>query len=315
MDYFLHSVELPFSKIKLFYREINAKEQLLLAKSAILYPYGEENDFDYITATEKIILNCIENKEDFYKLNIIDYILFLTKLRIISIGKEVELEFEKVTKENMKIKSTIDLETFIKILYNTVVETKFEEPIEYKNIKIKLNWPNIKSKFLLLENKKNILITLTEFIEKMTVDENTSIDLQKFTTKQKEEIFDKFPFNIRLKIQNKVLEAITILVNKNLFNIDNMDWFRFTVYDSSYFHFLRLIFSTNLKSLYQENYLLAAKNINMSYVDKMSISDKKVYCAMVEEEFKSKTSNNSNQDYKIPAGNTSLADLISEFEG
>jgi hypothetical protein len=44
MDYFLYSVDMPFSGVKLNYREINSKEQLILAKSNVLLPSGEEFD-------------------------------------------------------------------------------------------------------------------------------------------------------------------------------------------------------------------------------------------------------------------------------
>jgi len=312
MQYFLHSVDLPFSGIKLFYREINSKEQLLLSKIAILYPFGGDNDIDYITAFEKIIINCVENKNDFYELNIIDYVLFLAKLRILSFGKELELEFNKSTEDGMKIKSTINLENFIKILYETVIEINFNEIIKYKNLKVKLNWPNIKEKLFFLNNTNDISSTITEFIDSIILEENTFINFQKFTKKEKEEFFNKIPIKLKTKIQDKILKTIEALIDKNLFNIDNMDWFRFSFYNSSYIHFLRLIFSSNLKVLYQEYYLLASKNIDLSYIDDITISDKKVYCSMVEEEFKSKNQSNFST---ISVGETSLQDLINEFEG
>jgi hypothetical protein len=312
MQYFLHSVELPFSGIKLFYREINCKEQLLLAKAGILYPFGEENNIDYITAIEKIIINCVENKEDFFKLNIIDYVLFLTKLRILSFDRELEITFDKSTEDGMKIKSTINLENFIKILYETISDIKLDKIIEYRKLKTKLKWPSTITKIFLLENKNDISPTITEFIDSIALNESTFINFENFTKKEKDEIFNKLPIKLKKQIEDRILEAITKLIDKNLFNIDNMDWFRFSFYESSYIHFLRLIFSFNLKSLYQEYYLLASKNINLSYIDDISISDKKVYCSMVEEEFKARSQNKSSS---INIGSTSLEDLISEFEG
>ena len=313
MEYFLHSVDLPFSKIKLFYREINTKEQLLLAKIAILYPFGEDNDIDYITAFEKIIINCIENKEDFYKLNIIDYILFLTKLRILSIGKELELEFSSKNEEGMELKSTIDLEFFMKTFYDMVLKTEFLEEIKYNNIKIKLKWPNIKTKIFFLENKNNLVPTIPEFIDLMEIEDNKIVKFESFDRDQKEILFNKLPIFLKNKIQNKIIKTLKYLIDKNFFNISSMDWFKFNLYDSYYFHFLRLIFSYNLKTLYQEYYLMASKNINLSFVDMLPISDKKVYCSMIEEEF-SFNNNESPSSYSVPEGNISLKKLIDEFE-
>lgn len=310
MDYFLYSVDLPFSGIKLFYREINAKEQILLGKIAILYPPNEEHNNDFITALEKILINCVENKEDFYKINILDYILFLTKLRILSVDNTLDLEFQKKDENNLKNKCTVNLETFMKNLYEVAISTNFSEEIEFKNIKIKLNWPNIKTKNFLLKNKKNILPTISEFIEKISIDEKLIIELDNFT--EKEKIINKFPIALKNKIGNKVLKAIKQIVDKNLFDIDKMDWFRFNFYDPSYFYFLRLMFSCNLKKMYQEYYILATKNINLSYVDNMSIADKKIYCFMIEEEFKARAQNYNNG---VSSDEMSLSDLINEFKG
>jgi len=314
MEYFLHSADLPFSGIRLFYREINVKEQILLGKIAILYPFGEENNNDYITAFEKILINCVENKDDFYKINILDYILFLTKLRILSIDNNLELEFQDNDEKNLKPKFTIDLANFMKNLYQVAIDTKLSEEIEYKSLKVKLNWPSIKSKIVLLENKKNIIPTIPEFIEKITIDKDQVISFENFESYQKEEVYSKLPISFKNKIENKIFKSIEELVNKNLFDIKGMDWFKFNLYDSSYFHFFRLMFSCNLKQIYQEYYLLASKNISLSYVDNMSIPDKKVYCSMVEEEFNLKSKRN--QPIGNPSdGSMSLSDLIKEFEG
>ena len=76
MEYFLYSVEMPFSNVELFYRDINSKEQLILAKTNLLFPIEEDNSKEYSRIVKKIVFNCVENKEDIYKLNIIDYFLY-----------------------------------------------------------------------------------------------------------------------------------------------------------------------------------------------------------------------------------------------
>ena len=58
---------------------------------------------------------------------------------------------------------------------------------------------------------------------------------------------------------------------------------------------------------------MASKNINLSFVDMLPISDKKVYCSMIEEEF-SFNNNESPSSYSVPEGNISLKKLIDEFE-
>jgi hypothetical protein len=74
-----------------------------------------------------------------------------------------------------------------------------------------------------------------------------------------------------------------------------------------------LFFSGELKTIYQEYYSLASKNINPFYVDNMSISDRKVFCSFVDEEAKAKAeSHNSNSGSS--ENSMELQDLIDEFE-
>ena len=61
------------------YKFRHLKEQMLLAKIATYFPIDEEFSLDYCTSFKKIISECIENKEDFYNINILDYFLFLLK--------------------------------------------------------------------------------------------------------------------------------------------------------------------------------------------------------------------------------------------
>ena len=86
MQYYNYSAELPFSKKTLKFREITTEEQLILAKANLSFPNDKTNYFDFNNFVIETLSNCIENKNDFKKLNIIDFVLFLTKIRIISIG-------------------------------------------------------------------------------------------------------------------------------------------------------------------------------------------------------------------------------------
>ena len=87
MEYYNYSVDLPYTNTKISYRELNTQEQLLLAKANISFSGDNNSLFDYNQFAFELISNCIKNKEDFYKINIIEYVMFLVKLRIMSIGK------------------------------------------------------------------------------------------------------------------------------------------------------------------------------------------------------------------------------------
>jgi len=112
MEFYNYSVDLPYTNTKLYYREINTQEQILLAKANI----SIESLYDYYQFIIDIILKTIKNKEDLYKLNIIEYVLFLVKLRIISIGPTMDFFLKSESKTKTKIQ--IDLRKYMMNLYN-----------------------------------------------------------------------------------------------------------------------------------------------------------------------------------------------------
>jgi len=319
MEYYIYSVELPFSGVELFYRELNTKEQLILAKSNTFLPSGEEFDSDYARVLQNVISNCVENKEDFYRLNIIDYILFLTKLRIVTLRANLDVHFEnKSNPSDLKSKITLDLNTFMKLLYEAASEALDNDELDSGKIKIKLGWPNIRSENIFLsksneEGVEKILTTLPEYIKTIYISDDNIINLDYFNTKEKKEIYERMPVSLRTNIQIKVLNYIKILASKNLFNIPKMEYFKLNFYNKSYLDLVRLFFSGELKSIYNDYYILASKNINPEYVDNMPITDRKVFCSFIDEEIKAKSANGTN----IPTtgDSTQLQDLIDEFEG
>jgi len=318
MDYFLYSVDMPFSGVKLNYREINSKEQLILAKSNVLLPSGEEFDSEYSSILKKIVSNCVENKEDFYKLNLIDYILFVTKLRIISLGSELVLSFEnKEGAEGSKINVNLELNVFMKLLYDAAVDALKDNVLEFNGIKVTLGWPNINSEYSFFEKKdisnlEHILSSLCEYVKTITINDSKVIDLDAFNRKERVEIYEKLPISLRTQIQIKVLNCIKDLSEKNLFNIAKMDYFTISFYNNNYLNLVRLFFSGDLKNIYQEYYVLASRNINPNFVNGLSISDRRVFCSFIEEEVKNQKE--ASTSIPINKNTTSLQDLMDEFK-
>ncbi len=314
MEYYIYSVELPFSNKEIFYRELNTKEQLTLAKSNLYLPSGEEHDTDFAKALQKVIINCVENKEDFLKINLIDYILFLAKLRIISIGNNIDLEYTE-EESKQKIKLTVDLTVFMRLLYESANKIIHNSTVEYKGIKVVLGYPNIKSELLFLSSNNTadaILKTIPEYINKIIIDDKNTINLNEFESDEKTKIYENLPLKVRDKVQTFVINSIKSFSDKNLFNIPRMDYFKFNLYNKNHLALIRLFFGGDLRSIYQDYYQLASKNISPFYVDSMNTSDRKVFCSFIEEEIKTKleSQNNSNSN-----GNSmELQDLIDEFE-
>lgn len=313
MDLFLHSVELPFSKTKIFYRELNTKEQFSLAKFSVLYPYGKENNMDFSVALKKVIENCVENKEDLFKLDIIEYILFLTKIRILSVDNKIELQIKPTSEQEMLRKFNINLDDFMKSLYETSLIFVNDNKLVHNNVEIILAWPNIKSCEFLIENNNDISSTLIEFIKSIKIKEK-NILFNNLNNKEKNEIYDRLPLKLRKIIQDKIIKNTKVLFEKNLFNIKDLDSIKINLYDDSYLYFIKLLFSVNVKELYQQYYAFASRNINLSFVDKMTSADRRVFYSFIEEEIKSRSEIMYNTPTNSPQ-TTPLQDLINEFEG
>jgi hypothetical protein len=317
MDYFLYSVELPFSKKEIYYRELKTKEQLVLCKANAIFPIEDDSCVDYSRILQNIISNCVENKEDFISLNLIDYFLFMIKLRIISIGNEIELVFKEDKKENELTKKIIlDLNSVLLNLYNASSEILGDGVILYKNVSIALDWPNIKSEFMFLKHNdmNNVIYTIPEYIKEIKIGSNV-IEVRTLKSEQKVEVFDKLPVALRAKIQDRVLEMIKNISSKNIFLIKDMDGIKFNFYNRSHQGIFRLLFSTDLKSVYQQYYILAQKKIDPNYVDNLAISERRVFCSMIEEENKVRQNIQMDEQMGGDGSSMDLQDLMDEFGG
>jgi hypothetical protein len=298
MEYFLYTVELPFSKIVLRYRELNSKEQLILSKANNMLSIDDDETFlEYSLFFNKIISNCVENKDDFYKLNLIDYLLFVTKLRIVSIGNVLNLQFEKKEDEKMESKVSIDLNIFMKNLYDSALPFLSNNTIIHKDLKIILDYPNIKKEQYILNYKTNNITehlykTIPEFIKEVYIREDV-LFFENITSDEKILFFEQLPFSIKTKIQNTIFDILNELSTKNHFEIEKMSYFKYNLYGKSFQEIIRLFFDYDLKSIYKEYYSLASRNIDPQYVDTLSISERQMYYSLLEEEIKTRNSSMS----------------------
>jgi hypothetical protein len=229
------------------------------------------------------------------------------------------MKSDENSKESM-MKFSIDLNVFMNNLYEIALESMKDNVIEDKNIKIVLDWPNVNSENNLLNRNskkelEHILSTVPDYIKNVIINDNT-IDLSEYTTDERIEIYEKLPISLRTQIQTLVIDSIKKLSEKNVFNINRLDFFRFNFYNKAHQEFIRLLFSNDLRNIYQEYYVLASKKINPEYVDKLSIPERRVFCSFIEEEIKAREESNKSND-GIPMGNgeMGLQDLIDEFEG
>jgi hypothetical protein len=292
MEYYNHSVDLPYTKTKLSYRELNTQEQLLLAKANISFPNDKESIYNYNEFAFEVILNCIKNKKDFKKINIIEYVMFLVKLRMISIGSIIDFLLKTETDSKIKTKLQVDLQRYLMNLYDAskYFESENNSILNDKNLEIKLNWPNIKSiktfNDYSLKNEYEILNdSLCEYIEYVKLDDYKLIFMD-LNNIQKIKLFEKLPLSLRSKIKNKIIESVKILSEYKLFGISFFDSYNFNFYNLSFIEHIKMFFSYDLKSLYQEILFLSSYKLPPEYILSISHAERRIYNSIIEEQNK-----------------------------
>ncbi len=321
MTFYNYSVDLPFTKNKIIFRELNTKEQLFLSKANFTHSNDKESLYDYFLFVKKIIENCLEDKTVLNQINVIEYILFLVKLRMVSIGSKIELILNNNQKSKTKVQ--IELKNYLLKLYQAseFLEKEENNLIFYKNIKIKLNWPLLSSleffSKMIIENKSQYEIfneSIQEYVEFIEV-KNKKIILKDFDIKQKTNLVDNLNLKIKNQIQEKIIEGLKILFEAEIFDVGDFKKQKFNFYNLSFIDHLKLFFSYDIKSLYQEIYLLATCNLNPEYVLNISPSERKLYFTIIEQQKKNQEKSSGNVDF-LP-NNTNISNdvksLAAEF--
>jgi hypothetical protein len=311
MSYYLHNVELPFCNKTIYYRELTTSEQLALAKANFAMPTESGDYKSYAFFIKKIISDCVENKSVLDELNLIEYILFITKLRSLSFGSILELQYKDPNNAFKNVKITVDLQNFIKNLYKASID--LQKYINIGDIEIELSWPHHSSENYFFEadsHKINSVIdSLPQFIKKIKIKDDI-IDLWKFDNTEKENVFDNLPVSIRTPIQNEILKAIKFQSSYDLFGIPQMEDYKFSFFNKTYQDLLRLFFSFDISEIYQEYYILIRKQFSPNYINNITSTERKLYLSLVEKE---REQSSSNEGGGSTYGGTSLEQLASEF--
>lgn len=286
MDVYLYSLDLPFTGIKLLYRELTAKEHLQLSKAHFLIPQEDQYLSDYGRVVQDVVKECVKNKEDFYKINIVEYVLFLCKLRTLSIGEDTELEFKNPSEESKeeKLKITFNFQEFARNLFLHTSSILKKDIIETPEMTIQLSWPLVTAENVFLQRHHDIILDSTiEYIDEIIIND-VVLKVKEYSFDQKTILYDKIPSKIQNKIQERVLLYIQKLSEPGVFNERVSEYLSFNFYNFSYQNTLRLFFTENLKNLYTEYYILASKNISISDINKMTIAEKNTFMNFIKEE-------------------------------
>jgi hypothetical protein len=314
VEYYSHSLELPFSKVNLIFRELKTKEQIFLAKSILTFSNKKEDFLNYHNFVFNLISNCVQNNNELKKIDVIEYVLFLVKFRMISAGSNID--FLLNIEEKGKTKLKVDLKTYLTNLYNASICIEENQFINDNDLEIKITWPKISSLFVFHQNLiKNlndydvIENTLYEFLDYIKF-KNKKIILDNFTNDEKKLIFDKLSFSMKQKIKDLVLLNVSKLMDFDLFGIEYFKNYRFNVYNLSFLEHLKLFFSYDVRSLYQEIYILSGCGLSSDYLMNISPAERNIYFSIMQEQ---KNNQNKKSSPEENLQNQSLEDLALEF--
>ena len=312
MEYYNYSLDLPHTKIKLHHRELNTNEQIALAKANLTIASTKDSLIDYHNFILDILKNCVKNFNDIQNITIIEYVLFLVKLRILSVGNTIEFLMKG---SDQKTKVQLDLKSYLTNLYKSSVF--FENPdnntIVDNNINIKLNWPTIKtinlfSDYIIADKNiyESINDSIQEFIEYVKINDK-KIQFNVFSSKQKNDLLDSLPMHLKLQTQNKIFEALKELITTEIFDVSIFKDQRFNIYNLNFIEHIRMIFSYDVKSIYSEIYFLANCNLNPEYILSISPSERRIYMSIIQEQRSKRDGNQPDQNSEA------LKDLALEF--
>jgi hypothetical protein len=249
MDFYLN-LTLPNIAESLKIRELSFKQLRILNKflhnknnAAInfyLEKILEENIIDY---SKKINLNSHDK-----------FCIFLL-LRLASVSPEIEIK-----KENF-VKKTSLLPFFTQI---SSLKTTTPTIIENDNIKIKVSLPK---QF----HYEDIFSSFSDTIDTIQIKQGEDIIFNQLTQAEKTAIFDNLPASIIESIYT-YKQLIETEFKSITLNIDGENNIELSPFNASLFEIIKILYFSDLKSLYDIQYLLVSKvNYNAEYLEKNTL--------------------------------------------
>jgi hypothetical protein len=262
--YYNYTITFPFSKIKLNYKEITTNDQLFLAKSRLSF----NDNLSYFEFIKNIFKNNIENSSIIDQIDMVEFLMFIIKNRIICTGNVIEIKTEK---DNQTANVKIDLNILLKNIYNS-----FDKELLYINtekFKIFLGFPCIKDyKSIFNLNKKtfDIIDSFYLFVKNIN-----NVDLYNLPNIDRKKLYYNLPMSVTEKIKNNILKILENMNTCNYFNIDFFKNFKINVLNESYIEMIKFLSLYDIEGIHREIYLLS--NMNPSYLLNTSPIERKMY--------------------------------------
>jgi hypothetical protein len=250
------------------FKELDLKQYRQLLKCFL----GDEVYTDLIfNNTDNIIkeLTSLSYKQ-INNLNFLDYCLLLFTIRQVSIGDTVSLYAEDIEQKQLKIDLRIS-KVIEQIIDKKIVDLLIPETIDQCYLEYRL--PSIRE-ILILEKEKDIYSFYTFFLKSIKFSKST-INLEDYTFKEREEIIQKIPVKVMTGLTKRT-HAIVEYCNKiNLLQSLNNKTFdkklHLTLNSQIIAFVIKLIYNTSLESIYELMFALSkAANFSGTFLDDCS---------------------------------------------
>ena len=283
-DFFPYKVDLPFSDKTIYYRELNTQEQINIAKNNLIHSNTRDNHLDYFNTIFSILIHCVKNPLDLKDLNIVDYIFFVAKLRLVSISNIFELSINSESKEFKNIKINVDINFLVKNLYKITSELMKNNTLTYQDFEIELGWPLVSDVSVfsnLLSNDKytdfdRINNAIPLFLKSIKI-KNNVVCLANLDQKQRLAIYDQIPSTVTNEIQSRVIDIVSTLKETDIFGFPEYIFYKFDFFNLVFVDIIKLLFLFNLNIIYNEIYLLSKRNMNEEYILTLSPTERQIY--------------------------------------
>ena len=303
----MYSLEIPVCSLKeqWKFKPITTALQKDLCKS-----FFEDNSNEFfIQYVNDILRECTHPSHDIYRLNMVDKLIILMKLRCVSIGSTTEFEAEK---DNKKAKITYSYADILVEIYN--IATQQESLIITTNdITLICGVPKLDREIDLLNISTKDSITYEDiipfFIESIKI-KNRVIEFKSLQYAAQLHTINALPATIIKDVHAYILNIFDQYSKVVLYNFDNAE-VRFNLIGSLYADYIKFLYRENMYKIYQEIYILSKHiNMNAEYIEKMTPLEREMYISFFKQENKS-ASNDLPVAKEIPVGNTEAA--VSDF--
>lgn len=278
MECYPYALQFPFTKTILNFRELNCLEQGLLCKINATLPPTSEYRSDYLDVLLEIIQEVTKNKKSIYSLDIVEFLMFVIRLRAVSVGSFIEFA---IGEEEKKKKIKFDLYNLLKNVYNIGQLILENEITKEEDVEVKIRWPDLYGEYHFLNvqpenDTERFFSTMCQFVEYIKIKDQI-FNFKTLKNEQRQELFDLLPVSIKNIVQTNIVLLLQKIREQPLFELQEFENYKFEFYNSTIQDIIRFIFANDENNLISENVFLLGKGFTINDINNISPASKQNY--------------------------------------